>query len=158
MLKTFLFTDIVRSTDLLETIGDRHWANALRRHDETLRAIVADYSGQVVDHTGDGFFVAFDEPAAALQAAIAMQRAVDQEFVFDVRIGVHTEGALRSSGGYRGRGVHTAARVGAAAEGREVLATEPSVADLPQFKTSRHRQIALKGLSEPVAVCSVEWR
>ncbi len=125
--KTFVFTDIEKSTELLETIGDRNWANTLRRHDDTLRAIFTDYDGQVVDHTGDGFFVAFEEVEKALQAAVAVQRAVDQEFVFDVRIGMHTDGALQRGDSFRGRGVHTAARVGAAATGREILVTAASV-------------------------------
>jgi class 3 adenylate cyclase len=155
--KTFLFTDIVKSTELLSTIEDRHWANALRRHDEMLRTVFGDYGGQVVDHTGDGFFVVFDEPASAVQTAMTVQRAVDQEFVFDVRIGIHTDGVLWSGESYRGRGVHTAARVGSAADAREILATEASVGSLP-VKTTNHRTIALKGLKEPVAVCSVEWQ
>jgi class 3 adenylate cyclase len=156
--KTFLFTDIVKSTELLSTMGDRHWANALRRHDGALRTIFADYGGQVVDHTGDGFFVAFDDPVSAVKAATAVQRAVDEEFVFDIRIGIHTDGALASGEGYRGRGVHTAARVGATAKGREILATEASVGNVTGFRTFNHRTLPLKGLPEPVAVCSVDWR
>ena len=129
--KTFVFTDIVKSTELLETIEDRHWANVLRRHDDTLRAIFSDYGGQVVDHTGDGFFVAFDAAEAAVQAAVAVQQAIDQEFVFDIRVGLHTDGALQAGESYRGRGVHTAARVGAAAQGREILATTASLGGSP---------------------------
>jgi class 3 adenylate cyclase len=154
--KTFLFTDIVRSTELLETIEDRHWANVLRRHDDTLRTIFADYGGQVVDHTGDGFFVAFDEAALAVQAAVAVQRAVDQEFVFDVRIGLHTDGALARGENYHGRGVHTAARVGAAAGGREILATEESVAGL-EIDVSEPRPLELKGLKAPVSTVAIAW-
>ena len=155
--KTFLFTDIVKSTELLATIEDRHWANVLRRHDDTLRAIFADHGGQVVDHTGDGFFVAFDSTANAVQAAIGVQQAVDQEFVFDVRIGIHTDGALKVGDGYRGRGVHTAARVGAAAKGREILVTEASV-DGVSVAASQPRAIDLKGIKDPVEVVSVDWR
>lgn len=158
VMKTFLFTDIVRSTDLLTTIEDRHWANALRRHDETLRLVFADHGGEVVDHTGDGFFAAFEDPAQALQAAIAIQRAVDQEFVFDLRIGVHTDGALQSGESYRGRGVHAAARIGAAASEQEILASRGTIDALPQFKTTNHRSVTLKGFKEPVDVCAVEWR
>jgi class 3 adenylate cyclase len=154
--KTFLFTDIVKSTELLETMDDRQWATILRRHDDTLRAIFRDHSGQVVDHTGDGFFVAFDEPGDAVQAAQAVQRAVDQEFVFDVRIGVHTDGALQQGGDYRGRGVHAAARGGAAAEGREILVTTASVRGL-DVGVFVPRTIELKGLKDPVEVASVEW-
>ncbi len=156
--KTFLFTDIVKSTELLETIEDRHWANVLRRHDDTLRAIFSDYGGQVVDHTGDGFFVAFDAADAAVQAAITVQGAIDQEFVFDIRVGLHTDGALQAGENYRGRGVHTAARVGAAATGREILATAASIAGLPGIEAADPRVLDLKGLKEPVEVASIAWR
>jgi class 3 adenylate cyclase len=158
VMKTFLFTDIVRSTDLLATIEDRHWANALRRHDDTLRLVFADHGGEVVDHTGDGFFAAFEEGVQALQAAIAIQRAVDQEFVFDLRIGVHTDGALHRAENYRGKGVHAAARIGAAAAGQEILVSAATMKGLDQFKSSNERAIVLKGFKEPVEVCSVEWR
>jgi class 3 adenylate cyclase len=122
-----------------------------------LRAIFADFQGQVVDHTGDGFFAAFEDPADALGAAIAIQRAVDQEFEFDIRIGVHTDGALQRGENYHGKGVHAAARIGAAAEGREVLASQETMLNLPQFETSEHRSVTLKGFKEPVSVCSVAW-
>jgi class 3 adenylate cyclase len=158
VLKTFVFTDIVGSTELAAAAAsDRHWVNLLRRHDDALRAIFADFQGQVVDHTGDGFFAAFEDPAEALGAAIAIQRAVDQEFEFDIRIGVHTDGALQRGQNYHGKGVHAAARIGAAAEGREVLASKETMRDLPQFETSGHRSVTLKGFKEPVSVCSVAW-
>jgi class 3 adenylate cyclase len=158
VMKTFVFTDIVGSTELASAVAsDRHWVNLLRRHDDALRAIFADFQGQVVDHTGDGFFAAFEEPADALGAAVAIQRAVDQEFEFDIRIGVHSDGALQTKENYHGKGVHAAARIGAAAGGREVLASEVTMSGLTQFETSEHRSIALKGFKEPVAVCSVAW-
>jgi len=155
--KTFVFTDIVKSTELLGTIEDRHWANVLRRHDDTLRAIFADYGGQVVDHTGDGFFVAFDDVGSALQAAVAVQRAVDAEFVFDLRIGIHTDGALQSGESFRGRGVHTAARVGSSAAGREILATTASL-DGSSLGDGEVRTLELKGVRDPVDVVAVDWR
>jgi class 3 adenylate cyclase len=159
VLKTFVFTDIVGSTELASAVGsDRHWVNLLRRHDDALRAIFADFQGQVVDHTGDGFFVAFEEAADAVGASVAIQRAVDQEFEFDIRIGVHTDGALQMGENYHGKGVHAAARIGAAAGGREVLASEATMRDLPQFKTAEHRSVTLKGFRDPVAVCSVAWQ
>jgi class 3 adenylate cyclase len=157
--KTFLFTDIVGSTELASAAGsDRHWVNLLRRHDDALRAIVSDIKGQVVDHTGDGFFAVFEEAADAVAAAVAVQRAVDQEFEFDIRIGVHTDGALKMRENYHGKGVHAAARIGAAAEGREVLASRATVADLPQFEVTSPRTLTLKGFKEPVDVCSVAWQ
>jgi class 3 adenylate cyclase len=158
VMKTFVFTDIVGSTELASAVAsDRHWANLLRRHDDALRAIFADFNGQVVDHTGDGFFAAFEEATDALGAAIAIQRAVDQEFEFDIRIGVHSDGALQTGENYRGKGVHAAARIGAAAEGREILASRATVGELPQFEFTNPRSVTLKGFKDPVDVCSVEW-
>jgi class 3 adenylate cyclase len=157
VMKTFVFTDIVGSTELASTLEDRHWNNVLRRHDETLRTIFADHGGQVVDHTGDGFFVAFEDPAQAFQAAIAVQRAISLGFEFDLRIGVHTDGALQREENYHGKGVHAAARIGAAAEGQEILASKDTLAKLDQFKTEKDREIVLKGFKHPVPVCAVEW-
>ena len=157
VMKTFVFTDIVGSTELASTLEDRHWNNVLRRHDETLRTIFADHGGQVVDHTGDGFFAAFEDPAAGVQAAIAIQRTVAQEFEFDLRIGVHTDGALQREKNYHGKGVHAAARIGAAAEGQEILASLDTMAKLDQFTTSNHRELALKGFKHDVPVCAVDW-
>jgi class 3 adenylate cyclase len=159
VMKTFLFTDIVGSTELATAVGsDRHWANLLRRHDDALRAIFGDYKGQVVDHTGDGFFAAFEEAADAIAAAVAIQRAIDQDFEFDIRIGVHADGALQTGKGYRGKGVHAAARIGAAAEGREILTSRVTLEGLRNVEVANDRSLALKGFKDPVEVCSVEWR
>jgi class 3 adenylate cyclase len=157
VMKTFLFTDIVGSTELASTLEDRHWNNVLRRHDETLRVLFADHGGQVVDHTGDGFFAAFEEEAAAIEAAIAIQRVISQEFEFDLRIGVHADGALQRKENYHGKGVHAAARIGAAAAGGEILVSYETMESLSRFRTTNHRAIPLKGFRDPVEVCSVVW-
>jgi class 3 adenylate cyclase len=158
VMKTFLFTDIVGSTELASAAAsDRHWVTLLHRHDDALRAIFADFNGQVVDHTGDGFFAAFEEGGDAVDAAVAVQRAIDRDFEFDIRIGVHTDGALRSKENYHGKGVHTAARIGAAASGREILASAATMETVPQYEATNHRPLALKGFQQPVDVCSVKW-
>lgn len=72
--KTFVFTDIVGSTALAELLGDEAWEQLLRWHDETLRSIFSRGAGDVVNSTGDGFFVVFDEASAAISAAVRIQR------------------------------------------------------------------------------------
>ncbi len=74
VVKTFMFTDIVRSTHLLELLGDEAWQDLLRWHDEALRAEFASHDGEEVSATGDGFFVGFVSPDAALACAVAIQR------------------------------------------------------------------------------------
>src|SRR4029078_12492297 len=74
VMKTFMFTDIVGSTNLVEALGDEAWETLLRWHDETLRGLFVAHQGEEVVATGDGFFVGFDSPEAALACAVAIQR------------------------------------------------------------------------------------
>ena len=161
--RTFVFTDIVDSTRLLETLGNEKWKKLLARHDELLRGQIVESGGEVIKQTGDGFFAAFDNPGAAIEAAVAIQRALDAEIVApDVRIGAHTGGAFRTDGGfadYSGEGVHVAARIGAAARAAEILVSRDTLEGVTTpFRLSEPRAAALKGFDQPVDVVSVDWR
>jgi class 3 adenylate cyclase len=119
--------------------------------------------GEIVQQTGDGFFAAFEGPKAALDAAIAIQRALDAELVApDVRIGAHTGGAFESDGDYNkygGEAVHLAARIGAAAGAAEILASRETVESAGGgFRLSEPRAETFKGFDEPIDVFSVDWR
>src|SRR3972149_10086547 len=74
--KTFMFTDIEKSTNLVEALGDEAWDSLLRWHDQTLRSMFAANHGEEVGSTGDGFFVGFDSPETALACAVAIQRTL----------------------------------------------------------------------------------
>jgi class 3 adenylate cyclase len=154
----------VRSTNLVEALGDDAWADLLRWHDRTLRALFAEHGGEEIDHAGDGFFVAFGSAEAAAECAVAIQRRLaeqrrSQGFSPQVRIGLHAAEATRFGDDYRGRGVHVAARVGALAEAGEILATGESLAGgAGQFSVGDPRSVTLKGISEPVEVVNVEWQ
>jgi class 3 adenylate cyclase len=163
--KTFMFTDIVTSTDLVGLIGDEAWNALLGWHDRELRAALAQHRGEVVNHTGDGFFAAFDHSTDALECAIEIQRRLvrhrrEHGFAPSVRIGLHRADATRRGRDYAGRGVHIAARIGAAAGSEEILATAGALADAPaeRFNVSEPRRITLKGVSEPIEVRSIDWR
>jgi class 3 adenylate cyclase len=161
--RTFMFTDIVRSTQLVEAIGDEAWADLVRWHDQALRALFAAHGGEEVDHAGDGFFVAFPAARAALECSVAIQRALrehrrQQGFAPQVRIGLHAAAAQRHDGGYRGKGVHVAARIAALAEAGEILASRETLDTAPPMPVSAPRVVTLKGLSEPLAVVTLAWR
>jgi len=161
--RTFLFTDIVDSTKLLQTLGDDKWRRLLARHDQLVRERIVDAGGEVIKKTGDGFFASFDSPRAALEAAVGIQRALDAEIVApDVRIGAHSGGAFRTgtdSADYGGQGVHVAARIGALAGGREILVSRETLDEIEtSFRLSESRPLELKGISEPVEVVEVDWR
>jgi class 3 adenylate cyclase len=160
---TFMFTDIVGSTSLLEAIGDESWAELRRWHDEALRGLFTAHSGREVDHAGDGFFVSFQEPGDALRCAIAIQQKLARHrreagFAPRVRIGVHAGEAVEAGQGYSGRAVHEAARIGALGEGGEILASVDTIDSAGAYlRYEDEREVSLKGVSEPVRVASVIW-
>jgi class 3 adenylate cyclase len=162
--RAFMFTDIVGSTNLLETIGDEAWESVARWHNETLQAVIEANHGEVVHTTGDGFFAAFDDATLALSCAIAIQRRLadhrrEHGFAPQVRIGVHSAEATVMADDYAGVGVHAAARVAARAEGGEILITCETVEREPlPFTLTNERTVSLKGLAQPVRVVSVDWR
>jgi class 3 adenylate cyclase len=159
--RTFLFTDIVDSTRLLATLGGEKWRKLLARHDEIVRERIVATGGEVIKHTGDGFFAAFESPETAVQAAVAIQRALAAEIVApDVRIGAHAGGAFRTRpGDYGGEGVHLAARIGAAAGAGEILVSRETLDGFATaFRLTAPRTEELKGFDEPVEVVAVDWR
>jgi SARP family transcriptional regulator, regulator of embCAB operon len=164
VMRTFMFTDIVGSTQLVEAIGDEAWDDVLSWHDRALRSLFADHEGEEVDHTGDGFFVSFRSPAAAIECAIAIQRRLVEQrkthgFAPKVRIGVHGTEASRRGANYRGKGVHEAARIGALAGGGEIVASRATaLAAKCRVPYSGPRVVNLKGVADPVEVVSVDWR
>lgn len=155
---TFVFTDIVDSTRHLEHHGDVNWQKLLRRHDELIRKVVDDEGGTVVDHTGDGFFLAFPRPERAVAAAVAIQRGAAGDLPFEIRVGVHTAEATSLGDKYRGKGVHLAARIGALAGGEEIIASRSTVEALSGVRTGESRSEQLKGIADPVEVVAIDWR
>jgi class 3 adenylate cyclase len=162
--RTFVFTDIVRSTDLVEAMGDDAWADVLAWHDHTLRSRFAAHGGEVAQHTGDGFFVAFGSAASAARSAVAVQRALAEHrrehgFAPLVRIGIHRAQATRHGQDFRGAGVHRAARIAALADGGHILVSEEVAADVQgAFAVSAFREETLKGIAERVRVAELDWR
>ncbi|HYT77746.1 MAG TPA: adenylate/guanylate cyclase domain-containing protein, partial [Actinomycetota bacterium] len=161
--KTFVFTDIVSSTNLVEAMGDEAWEHILRWHNEALRSLFVRHGGEVVQETGDGFFAAFDSSVRAIECAVSVQRSLAEHrrthgFAPAVRIGVHAADAHRRGGNYRGKGVHVAARIAALADGGQVLASAETAAEAgTSYAMSEPRAVALKGVSAEVGVVSVAW-
>ena len=163
--KTFMFTDIVTSTDLIELIGDAAWEEMLSWHDRELRKAFAKARGDEVNHTGDGFFVAFDRARDGIDCAVDIQRRLarhrrEHGFAPWVRIGLHSAEATRRGSDYSGRGVHIAARVGAAAGREEILATASvtTASNESTYALSEPRELELKGVRGTVEVRAVDWR
>ncbi len=162
---TFLLTDIEGSTELLSRLEDRYGAllMELRR---LLRATVRRFGGREVDARADEMFAVFERASSAIEAAIAIQRAVRSHSWTDgaevlLRIGVHRGRPTLTDSGYIGLAVHTAARVCSAAHGGQIVlssaareAIEGSLVDGVALRTLGSWR--LHGLPEPMELFQVD--
>jgi class 3 adenylate cyclase len=85
---TVLFTDIVGSTRLQATLGDRKWAELLTEHLRIVRAAIDRWHGFENDTAGDGFYVTFSDPAQAIRCGLEVVDAV-RPLGIEIRAGAH---------------------------------------------------------------------
>ena len=156
-----MFTDIVDSTKLVEALGEEKWQKLLAWHDRTLRELIEEAGGEVIKQTGDGYFAAFESPAAAVEAAVAIQRALDgtsrragrahrRPRGRRVREG---RGRLRRAGRARGRADRRARR--RRRDPRQLGQPRRHGDPLPGEEP---RSEELKGFAEPVEIAEIAWR
>jgi eukaryotic-like serine/threonine-protein kinase len=164
---TIMFSDIEGSTVLAEQLGDERWLKLLHRHNAVIRRNLAAHRGFEVKSQGDGFMVAFGSAGSAIRCAIAIQRDFaahrDQSGgqVLRVRIGLHTGEVIREQDDFFGHTVILAARIGAKANGGEILVSavlRGLVAGSHEFQFGEAREEQLKGLRDPQRFYEVCWR
>lgn len=131
--QTFVFTDIEGSTRLLRALGPRY-DGVLRTHDRLIADAVRAEGGEAFGSEGDAQHLVFDDPLAAVRAAVAAQRALEGHDWpsgqrVRARMGIHTGNARRDEHGFVGLVLHETARISAAAHGGQVLLS-PATAEL----------------------------
>jgi class 3 adenylate cyclase len=109
--------------------------------------------GREVDARADDFFAVFERAPAALEAALAIQRAVQAggawpgEIGVRLRIGMHRGRPALTDTGYVGLAVHAAARICFAAHGGQIVVS------------SAVRAAVIESLAEGVSLRSLgAWR
>ncbi|MEX2557559.1 MAG: adenylate/guanylate cyclase domain-containing protein, partial [Actinomycetota bacterium] len=71
-----MFTDIIGSTELATSLGDKRWRELLEQHDAAIRTQIARFDGREVDTAGDAFFATFGLAVRAVDCALESARAV----------------------------------------------------------------------------------
>ena len=163
---TIMFSDIESSTELALSSGDHRWYEILTWHNQLVEQRVAAHAGFIVKNQGDGFMITFNSSRRAIICASEIQQALHRQAVADpanairVRIGMHTGEAIRQdSGDLFGRHVIIAARVGAMANGGEILVSS-IVREIASARGDLHfgegNVVELKGVGEQT-VYPVLW-
>jgi TolB-like protein/class 3 adenylate cyclase/cytochrome c-type biogenesis protein CcmH/NrfG len=87
---TLLFTDLADSTALKTKRGDQAVGELLARHRAHVQELAAESGGRIVDWAGDGCFLTFETPSAAVLFALRLEQMhADEPDLPGVRIGVH---------------------------------------------------------------------
>jgi class 3 adenylate cyclase/WD40 repeat protein/type II secretory pathway pseudopilin PulG len=155
---TFLFCDLVGSTELLARLGNEASEEARRRYFAALREAIFVTFGEEVKGLGDGLMAAFRSSpsdalacAAAIHAGMGLLNREQPPVRLQVRIGIATGEAVWAAEerDWFGLAVNTAARLCAATEPDQVLIAASGTAAL----AGRARPLGdrmLKGLADPV--------
>jgi class 3 adenylate cyclase len=165
--RAFLFSDLRDYTDFVETHGDAAAAELLRAYRDLVRAEIDRYTGAEVKTEGDSFYVVFEAPSAAVECAVAVQRAVhehagrDTKAPIRVGIGVHAGETVPYDDQFVGSAVNIAARLASKAQAGEIIASDTLrglVRTAVRYDMEDRGPLRLKGMGERVRAWSVEWR
>jgi class 3 adenylate cyclase len=165
-IRTVLFTDIVDSTTLTQSLGDEAALAMLGVHDTIVRDALSASGGREVKHTGDGIMASFISAAGAVRCAIQIQRELDKhaqanpERPLKVRVGAAAGEPVEQHNDLFGSTVQLAARLCAHAQPEQILVTN-AIAELCIGKGLRFEDlgaVALKGFGQPVRAHVAAWR
>ena len=164
---TFLFVDLVGSTDLLHRIGDDANDELTRRYQGIMREAVERHGGEVLRTMGDGLTVVFEHSvAAALSTAIDMHRAIDRMGRTDpllrlqIRVGLSVGEASKLEGDWSGTPIFEAARLESKARPGTILVNDVMrvlIGNRGGFEFTPVGALELKGFPEPLPAAEVAW-
>ena len=152
---TFVFVDMADSTRIAGELPAAYPA-IVGTFQTVLAETIGRHGGVVVDTEGDGAFCVFSRVDDAATAAVSLQRdVIERSWPENVsvlaRIGIHTGTAERTADNYVGLEVHRAARIGAAANGGQILVSRSAASligtgALGGWRLADLGSFALKGL------------
>jgi class 3 adenylate cyclase len=165
-IRTVLFTDVVNSTTLTQSLGDEAALAILGVHDAIVRDALSALGGREVKHTGDGIMACFISPAGAVRCAIQIQRELDKhakanpDRPLKVRVGAAAGEPVEQHNDLFGSTVQLASRLCAHAQPEQILVSN-AIAELCIGKGLSFQdvgEVTLKGFGSPVRAHAAAWK
>ena len=156
-----VFSDIVGSTALGQSVGDEAMDRIRLEHFERGKTLISIYGGWLVKTIGDGLMVVFRSAPAALDFALALRQDPGTSAI-RIRVGVHIGAVKVHEDDVFGTTVDYASRVVGAFKGDEICLSDPAKHDVDALASERHSNLIweeqagreLKGINGPVTL----WR
>ena len=163
-IRTILFTDIVDSTALTQSLGDAAAMHMLDIHDKVVRDALQAEGGREIKHTGDGIMASFFSAAAAVRCAGRVQSELcnpeaKHKYPVKVRIGLAAGEPVEHHHDLFGSTVQMAARLCSCAQPDQILVSNV-VAELCMGKALSFQdagKVSLKGFDHPIHAHVVAW-
>ncbi|HEX5491710.1 MAG TPA: nickel-binding protein [Candidatus Udaeobacter sp.] len=165
-IRTILFTDVVNSTILTQSLGDEVALAVLGVHDMIVRDALSASGGREIKHTGDGIMASFVSAASAVRCAIQIQRQLDKHAqanpkrALKVRVGAAVGEPVEQHNDLFGSTVQLAARLCAHAQPEQIVVSN-AIAELCLGKGLLFEdigEVTLKGFNSPVRAHVAAWR
>jgi class 3 adenylate cyclase len=165
-IRTVLFTDVVNSTTLTQSLGDEAALAVVGVHDTIVRDALSALGGREVKHTGDGIMASFVSAASAVRCAIQIQRELDKhaqvnsQHPLKVRVGAAAGEPVEKNNDLFGSTVQLAARLCSHAQPEQILVSS-AIAELCIGKGLSFEdlgEVTLKGFTSPVRAHAAGWR
>jgi class 3 adenylate cyclase len=165
-IRTVLFTDVVNSTTLTQSLGDEAALALLGVHDTIVRDALSALGGREIKHTGDGIMACFISTAGAVRCAIQIQRELDKhgqaspERALKVRVGAAAGEPVEQHNDLFGSTVQLASRLCAHAQPAQILVSN-AIAELCLGKGLQFEdlgEVTLKGFGYPVRAHAAAWK
>lgn len=163
---TVLFTDLVSSTELNQSLGDEQARAVSRAVEQLVQESVERHRGIPIKGLGDGVMVAFTSARRAVTCATEIQRQVARrnrshpDTPVEMRIGLHTGEVLEEDGDLHGETVIIAKRIEGAARPSTIFASETvhGVLGTARDDLVDAGEHELKGITAPWHLYEVPWR
>lgn len=156
-LAAIMFTDIVGYSAMMQQ--DEMIANRKRkRHRTVFNELTPQFDGQILQYYGDGTLSIFNSTTAAVECAVAIQRALKQEPKVSLRIGIHTGDVTFNEEDIFGDGVNVASRIESLCVPGGVYISRKVYDDIknhPTLKTQYIGDFDLKNIHEKTTVYAI---
>jgi class 3 adenylate cyclase len=163
-VRIILFTDLERSTEMMQRLGDERGRAVLREYEAITREALSAYGGSEVKTMGDSFMAWFTSAIRALECAMAIQKAFTarNEASADglkIKCGLSAGEPIAEEDDLFGSSVILAARIADQARGGEVVLANVvrELAAGRGFLFADRGEVALRGFEDPTHLFELKW-
>ena len=136
-----VFTDVVGSTKLGESIRDESMNAVRRAHFDQSRELIDKFGGREIKTIGDSFMAGFKSVTSALDYALALHEDTGHSSI-RIRAGIHIGSLSVEENDVFGGTVNFAARVIGAIKDDEIWLSDPAKEDVDRLGAEQHKRLS----------------